>query len=99
MRNARRTVVPAPRRRKPAPRRSPPDQSRLTVRAPDNAPLVRRERLAEALRESREAVSDLERQLDALLASLRQTGAPRREDVDSLHLATSRASAAMTRVR
>ena len=40
--------------------------SRMTLPAQASAPLARRERLKEALRASREAVSDLERQLERL---------------------------------
>jgi hypothetical protein len=75
----------------------------LTVRPPENAPLVRRDRLAEALRTSREAVTELERQLGSLLAALRATDTPHgdlvEDDVDRLRRAASRASAAVSRIR
>ena len=76
-----------------------PARSRLTLRSPDNAPLVRRERLAEALRQSREAVSDVERQLGSLLAALRADETPEPEDVDRLRRAARSAGAAMSRLR
>jgi hypothetical protein len=78
-----------------------PARSRLTVRPPDNAPLVRRDRdrLAEALRQSREAMNDVERQLASLLATLRAPEGPQAEDVDRLRRASGRASLAMSRLR
>jgi hypothetical protein len=78
-----------------------PARSRLTVRQPDSAPLVRRDRdrLAEALRQSREAVSDIERQLASLLATLHAPEGPQSEDLDRLRRASGRASAAMSRLR
>ena len=80
------------------PRRKPPARSRLTRRAQPSAPL-RRDRLKDALRTSREAVSDLERQLDTLLAALRGSGVPALDDVDDLRRATHRASAAVGKLR
>lgn len=79
------------------PRRKPPARSRLT-RAQPSAPL-RRDRLTEALRSSREAVTDLERQLDSLLAALRGSGVPALGDVEDLRRATNRASAAVGKLR
>ncbi|HEY4184923.1 MAG TPA: hypothetical protein VGP07_07635 [Polyangia bacterium] len=76
-------------------RRKLPPRSRLTLRAQPSAPLARRDRLKEALRTSREAVSDLERRLDALLVSLRMTGAPATDEVDGLRRAATRASTAV----
>ena len=81
------------------PRRAPPARSRLTRRAQASAPLARRERLKEALRSSREAVADLEHQLDTLLAALRASGAPALVDIDDLRRATNRASAAVGKLR
>jgi len=80
------------------PRPKPPARSRLTRRTQPIAPL-RRDRLQEALRSSREAVTDLERQLDTLLASLRASGMPALDDVDDLRRATNRASAAVGKLR
>lgn len=74
-------------------------RSRLTLRSQPSAPLERRERLKEALRTSREAVSDLERHLDTLLASLRATGGAATDDVDHLRRAASRANAAVSKLR
>jgi hypothetical protein len=81
----------------PRPRRKPPARSRLT-RAQPSAPL-RRDRLKDALRTSREAVTDLEHQLDTLLAALRASGVPALDDVDDLRRATNRASAAVGKLR
>ena len=83
----------------PRPRRKPPARSRLTRKAQPSAPLARRERLKEALRTSREAVTDLERQLDTLLAALRATGAPALDDIDDLRRAANRAGAAVGKLR
>ena len=80
------------------PRPKPPARSRLTRRTQPSAPL-RRDRLKEALRSSREAVTDLERQLDSLLAALRASGVPALDDVDALRRATNRASAAVGKLR
>jgi|SRR5579862_9845730 len=52
-----------------------PARSRLTVRRSE-APLVRGSKLATALRSSREALLDLEGQLDALLAAVRSPRDP-----------------------
>jgi hypothetical protein len=71
----------------------------MTLPAQASAPLARRERLKEALRTSREAVSDLERQLDTLLASLRATGAAATDDVDRLRRAATRANVAVSKLR
>jgi len=81
------------------PRRKPPARSRLTRRAQASAPLARRDRLKDALRTSREAVTDLQHQLDTLLAALRSTGIPAIDDVDDLRRATNRASAAVGKLR
>ena len=48
---------------------------------------------------SREAVTDLQHQLDTLLAALRSTGIPAIDDVDDLRRATNRASAAVGKLR
>jgi len=76
-----------------------PARSRLTVKAPDNAPLVRRDRLAEALSQSREAMSDIERQLGSLLAKLQAAETPGAEDLERLRRAAGRAGAAVGRLR
>jgi len=80
------------------PRPKPPARSRLTRRAQPSAPL-RRDRLKDALLSSREAVTDLERQLDTLLAALRTSGVPALDDVEDLRRATHRASAAVGKLR
>ena len=92
MRPKRRPVAPASRRKVPL-------RSRITLRRSTSAPLTRRDNLTEALRTSREAVSDLERQLDSLLAKLRSTEPPRADDVDRLRRTATRASAAVSRLR
>jgi hypothetical protein len=92
MRPPRRSVAPASRRKVPL-------RSRLTVRREPPAPLARRDRLSEALRTSREAVSDLERQLDLLLAKLRSAELPRADDVDRLRRTATRAGTAVARLR
>jgi hypothetical protein len=74
-------------------------RSRITLRRSTSAPLARRDHLTEALRTSREAVSDLERQLDSLLAKLRSPEPPRADDVDRLRRTATRASAAVSRLR
>src|SRR5580765_6578758 len=66
--------------------RAVPARSRLTVRRSE-APLVRGEPLATALRSSREALTELESRLDGLLAALRGPG-------DSLRAAAVRVSGA-----
>jgi len=76
-----------------------PVRSRLTVKPAGNAPLVRRERLAESLRQSREAMSDIERQLGSLLAKLQAAETPGTEDLDLLRRAAGRAGAAVGRLR
>jgi ABC-type transporter Mla subunit MlaD len=91
MRSPSRSVTPRLRRKLPL-------RSRMTLRSQPSAPLERRERLKEALRTSREAVSDLERQLDALLVSLRKTGAAATDDVDGLRRAANRANAAVSKL-
>ena len=82
--------------------RAAPPHSRLTIRRPDGPtlPLTRPGRLGEALREGREALADIQAQLDALLAALRgsagsppDAGAP-----DRLHRAARRADDALGRL-
>jgi ABC-type transporter Mla subunit MlaD len=68
--------------------RSVPARSRMTLRRSE-APLVRGGQLAGALRSSREALTSLEDQLDALLAAVR---APRADD--ALRTAAARVSGA-----
>lgn len=92
MRPKRRSVASASRRKVPL-------RSRLTVRRPPSAPLARRDRLSEALRTSREAVSDLERQLDSLLAKLRGAELPRADDVERLRRTATHAGTAVGRLR
>lgn len=53
--------------------RSVPARSRMTVRRSE-APFVRGTQLQAALRSSREALTDLEGQLDALLSAVRAPG-------------------------
>jgi hypothetical protein len=55
--------------------RGVPARSRMTVRRQE-APLQRSPQLAAALRSSREAMSDIEAQLGALLAALRNPSSP-----------------------
>ena len=56
-------------------------------------------RLTDALRASRQALSDVQRQLDALLAAVRApTGRPEADAADRLHRATKRAGSAMNRL-
>lgn len=55
--------------------RGVPARSRIAVRRSE-APLVRTGQLVAALRSSREALTDIEGQLDALLAALRNPAAP-----------------------
>lgn len=77
-----------------------PSRSRLTVRAAPRAPLARNPRLGEMLRTGREAIADIERQLDALLVAIRApAGVPDAEAADRLHRATRRAGAALARLR
>jgi hypothetical protein len=70
----------------------------MTVRRSE-APLVRQShsQLSAALRSSREALADLEGQLDALLAAVRG-GGPLRAAADSVSGATAAASGAMARL-
>ena len=69
------------------------------MRRPPIAPLARRDRLSEALRTSREAVTDMEKQLDALLAKLRSAELPRADDVDRLRRSATRAGTAVGKLR
>ncbi|HVX93919.1 MAG TPA: hypothetical protein VHK47_03320 [Polyangia bacterium] len=76
--------------------RSVPARSRMTVRRSE-APLVRGSQLAAALRSSREALTDLEDQLDALLAAVRGAGSVRAA-ADRVSGATADAGAALARL-
>jgi hypothetical protein len=73
-----------------------PPRSRLIVRRRE-APLWRGSQLAAALRNSREALSAVEGQLDALLAALRDPGSapPDAEAADRLSGAAARAGSAL----
>jgi len=76
-------------------RRAVPARSRMTVRRPE-APLLRSGQLAAALRSSREALSDIQDQLDALLAVLRDpAAAPDAGAADRLRGATRQADSAL----
>jgi hypothetical protein len=68
----------------------------MTVRRRE-APLVRQSQLAAALRSSREALVDLEGQLDALLAAVRGGGSLRAA-ADGVSGATAGAGAALARL-
>ena len=63
------------RRSSPGGVRALPARSRVTVRRGGGANLVRTTQLAAALRQSREALVDIEGQLDALLSALRDPAA------------------------
>jgi hypothetical protein len=69
----------------------------MTVRRSE-APLVRQSQLAAALRSSREALTDLEGQLDSLLSALRGPGAGLRESAARVSGATQQADAALSRL-
>lgn len=71
----------------------------MTVRQGRSAPLGRAVRLGEALRASREALGDIQRQLDSLLQAIRSpTGEVARDAADRLHRATRLAGAAVDRL-
>jgi hypothetical protein len=77
--------------------RAVPARSRMTVRRRRaEVPLPRTTQLAAALRSSREALSDLEGQLDALLAALRDPAStPDAAAAERLHGAARQAGSAM----
>jgi hypothetical protein len=76
-----------------------PSVSRLTIRPTTRVPLARSGRLGEALRASREALSDIERQLEALLRAVRApSGRPDADAPDRLGHAARRADAALGRL-
>jgi hypothetical protein len=77
--------------------RAVPARSRMTVRRSE-APLVRGSQLQAALRSSREALTSLEGQLDALLAAVRSPGDSLRVAAERVSLATFDASAALARL-
>ena len=82
-----------------SPRRSVPSRSRLTVRPSALAPLARSSGLTDALRSGREALADVERQLEALLAIVRTPAdLPDVEAPDRLARAARRAGAAVARL-
>jgi hypothetical protein len=68
----------------------------MTVRRSE-APLVRASQLGDALRSSREALTDLEGRLDALLAAVRGGGSLRAAS-DGVSSATAAASTAVARL-
>jgi hypothetical protein len=75
--------------------RAVPARSRVTVRRTGTG-LVRVTQLADALRESRQALVDIEGQLDALLATLRDPqGAPDPGAPERLHGAARHAGSAL----
>jgi hypothetical protein len=77
--------------------RTIPARSRMTVRRSE-APLVRQGQLAAALRSSREALTDLEGQLEALLVALRAPRATLAAQAHEVAGATADASAALARL-
>ena len=87
-----------PRRRSSGPKRARavPARSRVTVRGRGGANLQRTGDVAAALRNSREALLDIEGQLDALLRVLRDpAGAPDAGAPDRLRGATRHAGSAL----
>ena|SRR5215831_2169612 len=79
--------------------RGVPARSRMTVRHAE-APLPRSTQLAAVLRTSREVICDLEGQLDALLATLRDpAAAPDVAAADRLHGAAAQAGSALAALR
>jgi hypothetical protein len=77
--------------------RSVPSRSRMTVRRSE-APFVRGTQLQAALRSSREALTDLEGQLDALLSAVRAPGDSLRVAAERVSGATLEADAALARL-
>lgn len=76
-----------------------PAVSRMNARSQRAAPLGRAARLGDALRASREALVDIQRQLDGLLEAIRSpAGQPAPDAADRLHRATRRAGAAVDRL-
>jgi hypothetical protein len=84
----------------PIPASVPPPQSRLTRGAPGHvATAPRSTRIGEALRDSRQALGDIERQLDMLLGALRSPGGlPDAGAPDRLRAATARAHQAIDKL-
>ncbi len=80
--------------------RALPLLSRLTLKPNSPAvPLGKSLRLVDALRASREALNDIQGQLDALLSAVRSpAGRPETGAADRLRRATKRAGAAMNRL-
>ena len=81
--------------------RAVPVRSRMTVRRRrGGGPLPRITQLAAALRSSREAICDLEGQLDALLATLRDPAStPDAAAAERLHGAARQAGSALASLR
>jgi len=80
-------------------KRAVPVRSRLTIRAAAHAPLARGVGLQDALKASRDALNDIQKQLDALLASVRSPHVrPEAESIDRLARSNRRADAAMARL-
>ena len=77
--------------------RAVPARSRMTVRRSE-APLVRGSQLAAALRSSREALTDLEGQLDALLSAVRGQPSALQVAAERVSGATLEAGAALARL-
>jgi hypothetical protein len=77
--------------------RALPARSRMTVRR-SAAPLVRQGQLAAALRSSREALTDVEAQLEAMLAALRGPGVSLQAAAVRLGGATTDAGAAIAQL-
>jgi hypothetical protein len=76
-----------------------PALSRMTVRPHRQAPVGRAVRLTAALRASREALDDIQRQLDSLLEAIRAPeGQPEPDSAERLQRATRRAGAAVDRL-
>jgi hypothetical protein len=77
--------------------RAVPTRSRLTVRRSE-APMVRAEPLAAALRSSREALAEVEARLDGLLAALRGPSEGLRAAAMCVSGATTDAGVALARL-
>ncbi len=76
-----------------------PAFSRLTIRSLGGAPLSRPLPLNEALRASREALTEIQRELDMLLESVRKpAGRPGSDAAERLRQVTARANVAMARL-
>jgi len=72
----------------------------MTVRPRRQAPAGRAARLSDALRASREALGDIQRQLDSLLEAIRSEGGqPEPDAPERLQRATRRVGVAVERLR